>query len=538
MAIPDPFAAVASIVGDTVTRAASTWVKASGIVVQSFRTMTDGMGLVKGVADAAFGGLQRLTGAINSTVAAYTQLFNPAATRLLEMAVRDLNASIGEALMPVLRIATAGIRAIADVIASMSPQAKQLVAALALATIASVAMTAAVTVMSAVMNTATAGIPALLAAVVGGVTSLVAIGKPLEQFKKLFQDFSNAIEKVFDLLGSSFAKVSEAAEPLFKLIIGLMASGIERVPGLVEPMIDAFRMLVASLIPAADAILPALLAVGQAVLNLNVLVVQVIVAALSPLLEVIGLILKPIGYMVQGLAVLANVFTGFVRLLLDGLVGAFRLLYAPIDAVVKLVQGIVGPAIDKFRTAVAGLWQSVQQVFGLIFDAIARIAQYLLAPIQLLGSLLGQVLIVHLQALAYVIETIATWITLLEDNIRRLFGIEKQEETSRVKPGSSVGKATIQASITSVDAYLDKARTASYGASRGEANNDPAMQTARHTKSMAEGFSEFNKNFNRFMETFANSPKSTTGGILAAGVSAVAPAMSAMALRQYMKWQG
>lgn len=542
MAVLDPFIAIANIVGNTVTAAATAWVKASTMVMQSFKTMTEGMNLVKGVADSAFGGLQRLTGAINSTVAAYTQLFNPAATRLLEMAIRDLNASIGEALMPVLRIATAGIRAIADVIASMSPQARSLVAALALATVAAVAMTAAVGVMSAVMNTATAGIPAILGAIAGGLGSLVVVAKPLKDLEKIFQKVGNTFEKIFDTVGASFRKIAEILTPLLDFVVNLASAGAEKIPDLIGPLIDSFGQLIESVLPSIKAVLPALLAIGAVIEQINILAIRVVFAALTPLLERLGEILKPIGYLVEGLALVTSVAMELTSTLFTGLTKAFRLVHDPMKDISKLVEANLGPSLAKLKTSLLGLWDSIRQVFGLIFDAVAKIAKILAEPFIKLAMFVGEVLVVHLQALAYVIETVAAWITTLEDNVRRLFGVERQEETSRVKPGSSVGKATVQASISSIDAYLDKARTSAYGMSRGEAkNDDPSMQTAKNTKKLVDEFETFNKNFGSFMEAIGGIGSNVPSARKV--VDTLAPAanaafMPAMAVRELMRRLG
>lgn len=539
--VTDPLAAVAGIVGDLITSAATTWVNASTILTQSFKTITEGMNLVKGVSDSAFGSMQRLVGAINSSVAAYTQLFNPAATRILEMAVRDLNASIGEALMPVLRIATAAIRSIADVIASMSPQARALVAGLVLATVSAVAMTAAVGVLSAVMNTATAGIPALLGAIAGGLSSLVVVAKPLDQLQKVFSKVGEIFEKVFDTVGESFAKITESFTPLVELVVKLMAMGADQLPGLIGPLIDSFGQLIKSVIPAMESILPAIMAVGAVIENINILVIRLVIAALAPLLEIIGELLKPIAMVVEGLALVGYVITVFVRTVLDQLMAAFKLLQWPMEQVKKLIEENLGPSMGKLKASMSNLWDSIKQVFGLLFDAFGRIAKVMAEPFIKLAQFVGGVLVVALQALAYVIETVASWITTLADNVRLLFGVEKKDDADRVKKGSSVGKATVQASFNSVDSYLDKARASSFGLSRGsDTANDPAKQTASNTGKLVTQFETFNTNFSTFMEAIGSiGDNIPSAGSVAKAASFVNPAaMQAMALRELMRRLG
>lgn len=137
----------------------------------------------------------------------------------------DLNASIGQALMPSLEIATAAIKSVGNVIASLSPSGQKLFVALTLGTIAATVAAASTAVLTAMVTAlalseeaATLGLSGLVAGLVTFFSSLAvggavlaAANKPLAEFEKLFDTLANSAEELLDVVGAAFEGVATAA---------------------------------------------------------------------------------------------------------------------------------------------------------------------------------------------------------------------------------------------------------------------------------------------------------------------------------------
>lgn len=123
------------------------------------------------LAGIGFGILNRALGEISNQITQYVQAFSPTAVKLFNFALLDLQGSIGEILLPVLRNFQVVVRGIADGIASLSPAGRAALAGLAAGTVALVALTAAAVAFSVAVNSALGGIPALLGLVAGTLTA-------------------------------------------------------------------------------------------------------------------------------------------------------------------------------------------------------------------------------------------------------------------------------------------------------------------------------------------------------------------------------
>lgn len=539
-------------VADVLTKVAAAPLKLAS-AVSPISAFAGGLEKVKDVSDAAFGGLQRLTGAIQSTVASYTQLYNPAATRLLQFAIDDLNAAIGQALMPVLRIATDAVRTIGNVIAAASPATKSLVAALALASIASVAvasgvavMTAAMAALSAAINSATFGLPVLIGAVasvvaafVAGSVALAAVGKPVAEFKKVFQDLANGFEKALDVLGAGFQKVAKAAEPLLALFVKLANAGVGELPRLVDGFTDALARIMAAIAPTIELILPPLVALHGALLDFNVLLVQIAAAALKPFLDACRLVLDPLAKIVYVLATVIDIGTRFSRFFLETFQGVFDALDAPLKYLKGLFTEIVGPPLAKLNKAFSDLKATFGDAFTAIRQIVLGIAKNLLEPLRPVAEFIQRVVITAFQLLGKAIEGVVSYIQFVIDTIKILFDIKPEKD--RVNPNASVGLSVKQSQIGSVESFIDRARTAAFSAGRG--NETPEKKNESNIQSLAENMKALKddvKAIKKFVTTYTGAAGNVAGGVGDAAKAAIAPTLGfpAMALRQFMNYQG
>lgn len=92
-----------------------------------------GSGLTRGVSSLVniFGSVERAVVSFGNQLTKFVGQANPAAVIRFQIAVADLQAVIGRALLPVMNQVTAVVRYLADAFASLSPKTQQFVAALA-----------------------------------------------------------------------------------------------------------------------------------------------------------------------------------------------------------------------------------------------------------------------------------------------------------------------------------------------------------------------------------------------------------------------
>ncbi len=190
-------------------------------------------------ATTASASLDALTSAISANVARFVELYNPAAVKRFELAVADLNAVIGRALMPVLERFTLVVREIGNAIAGLTPAGTKMIGILAAVGVGlGVAVVATGVVFSTVAGAlvgltvlagafgtataiATAGLSLVFGAVAGAITALVtggaAIGFVSSEFtalKQTVREFTQILATAFEAISVRFQGVLQILKPL------------------------------------------------------------------------------------------------------------------------------------------------------------------------------------------------------------------------------------------------------------------------------------------------------------------------------------
>lgn len=525
------------------------------------------LGKLKDVSDAVFGSLNKLSGAVQSSIGTYTQLFNPAATKLLDRAVMDLNASIGQALMPALEIATSMMRSLGSVIASLSPNSQKLLVALVLSSVAAVAaaaatgtLTAMVTALAISENAATLGLSGLVAAVATFVTSLAigatvlaAVNKPLAMFDKLFQDMASGFESVMDLIGDAFQKMAVAAEPLLGVFVNLMKSGISNLGTLIVPLVETFAGLMQQMSPIFEKLLPTLASLVFTFQNLFVLTIQVVGYALRPLLLVFDLLIKQIAFVVDGFLFVVNAIISVVRSFVNFGSKAEDSILGPFSKISSFLNQTFGPAINRMKEALFSVGVMVGDVVGAIFKLVGTVIGRFASAFAPIADFVVRFVVTGLQLLAYVIEQTANAIEFLIRNLRDLLGVaDSRPEGRKVDPNAATGLAIRQAQTGSVQSFIDRARTAAFSAGRG---SNPAADTAKNTEDTARNTATMAQNIAAMVSdvrlikdgviSVATNPLKAAGdagryllGIPNKSAGEMAGEASGLALRQAMQFQG
>lgn len=520
--------------------------------------LTDSLAKFKNVSDAVFGSLNKLTGAVQSSIATYTQLFNPAATKLLDRAIMDLNASIGQALMPTLEIATAGIKAIGNVIAELSPQGQKLLVALTLGGIAATVTAAATGVLTAMVaalavaeDAATFGLSGLVAAI-GGFIAAIAVGgavmasasKPLAEFQKLFDQLSNVAESLLDTMGEAFQKLAVAATPLLDMILKLVSSGIEHAGGIVGPLIDSFTTMLEGLVPILETVVPAILGLLFALHDFDVLLIQLASLAIKPLLQALNVVLRPIAMVVEGIALIIEVFTRASRYFLDFRKAIESAVLEPFNEMTAEIERNIQPAIDELKRAFADVGSAIGEAFTEIKKGAAEFVKNVIEVLRPVIEFVVKSVVVAFQLLAEIVKTVAGFIRDLTDTFRDLLGIEPEKKRT-VDPNAASGLAVRQAQTGSVESFIDRARTAAFSAGRG--SSTPAEETAKNTATMSQNLATIASDLKLIKDGVLNFVANPVGSTLGVAKNLIAPnvsgvgeagAAAGLALRETMRVLG
>lgn len=171
------------------------------------------------LARAPFEGLDTLVSAVNSTITRYVAAISPAAVRLWEITVANLNATIGDVLLPTLQSFQAVVKSISQGIASLDPPAKALIAVLAGAAVGFAVTAVAVAAVSAALNTLTAGIPAVLGAIAGGLAGAFVAMKDAKGVKETFDKVTRALADVGNALGRLFEPFARNLLPVLDRLL-------------------------------------------------------------------------------------------------------------------------------------------------------------------------------------------------------------------------------------------------------------------------------------------------------------------------------
>lgn len=253
--------------------------------------------------------------------------FSPAALTRFNLAADDLSASIGEVLLPAFERTTVAVRAVASVVASLAPGAKNLAAGLAVAGAGFAAVSVAATAAGAALATGFGGIPLLAGAVTGGMLGLAYALKDTAEVQGLVNAAARELTKVLNAAG--------AAAQTLAPVLGPLADSFARLGGVVSD----------TLIRVITAAQPEIARVGAAVAEM----VRTLSYAAAPLGRVAEAVAAVVGRVV---ATRVEYFVGVVGMLSEMLAGA-------------------GPALERLVEAVGDLWDEGVEAVGTVGTALA-----------------------------------------------------------------------------------------------------------------------------------------------------------------------
>jgi len=460
------------------------------------------------VAGFAFSQLSQLTGAIQSQIGTYVALYSPAAMERFQRAVNDLNASIGEAMLPVFERFRVVVRAVGDSIASLTPSAKAMIAGLAAASVSTVVFTAAIAALVTVISVASGGTTIALTAAIGGLvaglataaTAAASFGSGMGEFKRVVYQIADVFGGSLEALGRGFGQVMTAVKPLLTALSGVgdslgakLPQMIEQGIGTVMPFLETFANLWSELLPVFVQIGGAVIAFNAAVLQIGAGVLQPVLTLISALAPVVKILLAPLANALTLVAGLAQAL-GFVANVVGQLVsGPLKLVTAVFNSIGGAVTSFFAPLTDAFG--------ELKTAFGDLFAVFGQIAQLIGPLIQYLGKELGEalkgsgeVLRPFIDRFRSVIEQVVEGLQSATEFIKRLtrelrvfFGLP---ELRRVRPGASDGKAATEASTNSIEDVIRRAQESAFSQGRGS----PEEETAKNTADIAVAVTSLGKN--------------------------------------------
>jgi hypothetical protein len=198
---------------------------------------------------AAFG--QTLT-AIQQGVVGFVQKANPGAVMRFQLAVDDLQAVIGRAMVPTLNRLTQTVRTIANAFAGLSANGQTLIASVAAGTVGLVAFGAAALLVQTVM---TGGLLPILSAVAGALGGFAFVSGSLQPvFERLTAVFSGVADRVGAVIArfagsDAFAGIMTALGEVVALVVDVAAS----VADALMPAFDAILQGIAAFAPLVKA---------------------------------------------------------------------------------------------------------------------------------------------------------------------------------------------------------------------------------------------------------------------------------------------
>lgn len=230
-------------------------------------SLSASVGRLQSVANTATSSLDALTSAISSTVGRFVALYNPAALIRFDLAVKDLNATIGRALLPVLERFTVVIREIGNAVVGLSPAGNKMIGVLAAVGVGLATATVAtgvffgvmsgaivgLTVLAGALGTATAiataGISLIFGAVAGAITTFATgaaafgfVGSEMASLKATLQQFAQVATSAFEALSRRFDQLMTALKPLRDALGELAMAQFEGFTTSLIVMMDAFAL--------------------------------------------------------------------------------------------------------------------------------------------------------------------------------------------------------------------------------------------------------------------------------------------------------
>jgi hypothetical protein len=200
---------------------------------------------------APFDAIDQFVGNVNANVARYVAAFNPAVVVRWELAVKDLMATIGAQLLPLLEKLTGVIHIVGSVISSLDGPARTLVVGLAGAAAGLAVATVAAVAFSAAMNSAFAGIPALLGAVTGAAAGIFLAVKDAPGMADTLEKLGASVAAVGNALGEVLTPVMEAFAPVIDELLKVFAEDLAVVANAMKdlrPVMEVVARAVAGLV--------------------------------------------------------------------------------------------------------------------------------------------------------------------------------------------------------------------------------------------------------------------------------------------------
>lgn len=182
----------------------------------------------------------------NSAVSQAVQLARPGDVAMLSLTMKDLGATIGMVLAPVLRLVTRIIRSFADVILNLSPQTKQLIGAMAGAAIGTTTLVATLTAFKLVITALSSSLLGFLAtgAVLAIGAAITYMATSMDTGGRLAAAFGGILDKLASIFDKGMSLVAAALEGLVPVFEFFLTA--------VEAFVDGLLYLVNSLLWALD----------------------------------------------------------------------------------------------------------------------------------------------------------------------------------------------------------------------------------------------------------------------------------------------
>lgn len=315
-------------------------------------------------------------------LASYVAAANPAAILQFNLALRDTVATLGNILTPVLQTATDIIRGFGSAVASLGPNAKLMIQALAGGALALGVFTAATAAFEAI---ATGGIGPLIAVVLGAAGAMGVLQDGVGGLRDVFADVGDFLSSLADTLMPSFQAVMAAIKPLMLLVMGAVGSLAGSLAQGMMPIIAMLASGFGEMVTAAGPLVQALTEIGQALIG------QIVAnfTALASILTPIGLMIVQVGgtllkSLVEPFTKVMQVFAGITQwvgdLLTKGpLLKALTFTLIVFSDTVKNVADIIATlanAFVKFSNFLIEIYNSLARTMGWALLANIKLAEF------------------------------------------------------------------------------------------------------------------------------------------------------------------
>lgn len=246
----------------------------SDVVTDPIEAIGNLAGKIRGLADAGarllaipFDQISAGISSVQSQIAGFVQKLNPGYLIRWNLAVDDLQATIGRALLPLLEQATAAVRQIGSVINGLNGSGQDAIRAFAGGIVALKGIAAGA---AAVVTVLTGGLAPALAAIVGGTIGLASTS---EAAKKVFDRITLVIGGTTEQIGEALRKLEPVAAPVLRFL----QKSVEEASAL----INRWAGLIGDLAPEFEKISLAFEEVGRAIGDAIKPLIGVLVGALA-----------------------------------------------------------------------------------------------------------------------------------------------------------------------------------------------------------------------------------------------------------------